>query len=169
MSASKYLLPDIFVFKSLDSVLSNLAFDHISKYVLSLKKSFKSVPFFAKSFDKDGYFDLEENDINIVITDGYLMKGLNNRFRNINNSTDVLSFPMHENGVLGEVWICPSNIKYNAGLNKETFEIELLRVVVHGMLHLYGYDHASYFSRQKKEKEEMFKIQEKVLDNLFIK
>ena len=51
--------------------------------------------------------------------------------------TDVLAFPMGEDGLLGDVVICPAE----AGRSNEDLEPELRLLVVHGTLHLLGHDH----------------------------
>jgi probable rRNA maturation factor len=51
--------------------------------------------------------------------------------------TDVLSFPMDEDGLLGDVVICPAE----AARNNPGVEAELRLLVAHGVLHLLGYDH----------------------------
>lgn len=51
--------------------------------------------------------------------------------------TDVLSFPMDEDGLLGDVVICPAE----AATNNPEVEAELRLLVAHGVLHLLGYDH----------------------------
>jgi probable rRNA maturation factor len=51
--------------------------------------------------------------------------------------TDVLSFPMDEEGLLGDVIVCPEV----AAKNNADIEAELRLLVVHGVLHLVGYDH----------------------------
>jgi probable rRNA maturation factor len=51
--------------------------------------------------------------------------------------TDVLSFPMDEEGLLGDVVVCPAE----AARNRPDLEAELRLLVVHGVLHLLGYNH----------------------------
>ncbi len=100
-------------------------------------------------------------EINIVLEDGRTIRGLNKRFRGIDSATDVLSFPL-EHG-LGEVWISPNVIQTNADKFGVSFDEELLRIAVHGILHLLGYDHKKPFDGKKKQTEEMYIIQEEIL------
>jgi probable rRNA maturation factor len=66
--------------------------------------------------------------------------------------TDVLSFPMDEEGLLGDVIVCPAE----AARNNPDIEGELRLLVTHGVLHLLGYDHedeearAAMWSRQDR-------------------
>lgn len=86
------------------------------------------------------------------------MAELNLRYRRKKGPTDVLSFPAFEAGYLGEVIICPAQVKKNARRFKEEFPREWRRVLVHGVLHLLGYDHEK--SREKailmRKKEEYY-------------
>jgi len=71
------------------------------------------------------------------------IKKLNKKFRQKNKATDVLSFNLKEENILGEVVICPEVVKEK----KE----DLKKVFIHGVLHLLGYDH----EKSEKEAEEM--------------
>jgi len=54
------------------------------------------------------------------------MKSLNNKFREIETSTDVLSFELYDNGVMGELYLCSDDISKNAKTLEHIFEKELL-------------------------------------------
>ena len=65
------------------------------------------------------------------------MAGLHLTYMEEEGPTDVLSFPMDEEGLLGDVVVCPAE----AARNRPDLEAELRLLVVHGVLHLLGYDH----------------------------
>ena len=80
------------------------------------------------------------------------IKTLNNDFRKIDNVTDVLSFPVGENGVydinpennmklLGDIVICTEVAKKQAVMYNHSLKREICFLTVHSMLHLLGYDH----------------------------
>jgi probable rRNA maturation factor len=91
------------------------------------------------------------------------MRRLNALYRGIDRPTDVLSFPMLEGGttgepaLLGDIVICMPQ----AALQAERYGVrlydELLRLLVHGLLHLLGYDHVENAAKrrrmEKKERE----------------
>jgi probable rRNA maturation factor len=94
---------------------------------------------------------------------------LNERWMEKQGPTDVLAFPMDElrpglvneepeEGVLGDLVLCPEVAERQAGAagHSTTAEIELL--TVHGILHLLGYDHA-----EPEEHQEMFGLQAELL------
>ncbi len=81
-----------------------------------------------------------------------------NKYRNVDGPTDVLSFSYNSSDLLGEIYICPQYVKENAKYFKVSFGEELVRVCVHGILHLLGYDHETNESDAKKmfEKQENY-------------
>ena len=97
--------------------------------------------------------------VSVALVNGLEMKKLNNKFRKKNKPTDVLSFAMEDGKVLGEVIICPSVVKINAEKNGIKYQQELMKVFVHGILHILGYDHEG----SKKEAARMEKKEKKYL------
>lgn len=97
------------------------------------------------------------------------IKTLNKSFRGKNSATDVLSFiPLDickaQNGFLGDIIISVDTAKKNAKEQGVAFKEELLRLSVHGVLHLLGYDHE--FNAKKKDADKMFALQEKIINKL---
>ena len=73
------------------------------------------------------------------------MEDLHERYSGEDGPTDVLAFPMGEDGLLGDVVICPAE----ARRNNEDVEAELRLLVVHGTLHLLGHDHQEAVARRE--------------------
>lgn len=77
------------------------------------------------------------------------IKQLNGRFAGNDYATDVLSFPMmddeedEEEDLLGDVVVCPTIAQRNATRVGHSLDAELDVLIVHGILHLLGYDHQS--------------------------
>ena len=69
------------------------------------------------------------------------IRKLNHQFRNINKPTDVLSFPADETDNLGDIAISVQTAAAQAKENGLTFEHEIAQLILHGLLHLSGYDH----------------------------
>lgn len=91
------------------------------------------------------------------------MRKLNREWRGKNRPTDVLSFappsvPMHAPHSWGDIVLCPSYIRSEARRRGIPFREELLRVTIHGMLHLFGHDHAT-----ARDERRMFGLQERAL------
>ena len=90
------------------------------------------------------------------------MTTLNRRHRRVQGTTDVLSFPTHDlpDGFFssedrGDIFISYPQIVRQAKTHKISVKEEFIRMLVHGILHVFGYDHAT-----KKEQQEMYPIQE---------
>ena len=94
-------------------------------------------------------------DLSIALVGQGRIRALNKKYRGKNRVTDVLAFP--GNG-LGEIVICLREVKKNAKRFNLVFEKELARVLIHGILHLLGYDHekSEIEAKKMKEKEEYY-------------
>jgi probable rRNA maturation factor len=112
--------------------------------------------------DHDGLADLarrtlrEEGagpvELSVSLVSAGEMTELHRRFAGEAEATDVLSFTMDEEGLLGDVVICP---EVAAGQNPD-IDAELRLLLVHGILHLLGYDH-----REDEERRAMWERQER--------
>lgn len=110
----------------------------------------------------------EDNyEVDVSIVNDEMIKEINNEFRNIDSATDVLSFPLGEDGVydvnpeteakmLGDIVISVDHALHHADLYGHGIEREIAFLTVHSMLHLLGYDHVKGGMEQTRmrEKEE---------------
>jgi probable rRNA maturation factor len=90
----------------------------------------------------------EKSDATIVFVSDDAIRKLNRQFRGKNYSTDVLSFPsepetfeVENEEQLGEVVISVQRAQAQARLNGLSFSKEVRQLILHGLLHLSGYDH----------------------------
>ena len=99
----------------------------------------------------------KEPELSIALVGQGRMREINKRYRKKNRVTDVLAFSDKELG-LGEIIICIREVKKNAKKYNTSFEKELAKVLIHGILHLLGYDHEKGEPEAKKmrEKEEYY-------------
>lgn len=105
-------------------------------------------------------------DLNIVSARN--ISEINKKYRKINEPTDVLSFGYvdvrdfinigEDIFYLGEIFIAPSVIKKNSVKYKTVLRKEFNRVLIHGLLHLLGYDHED----GRKKREEMESAEKKI-------
>lgn len=79
-----------------------------------------------------------KGEVAILITSRRKMQALNRSFRKKDKPTDVLSFPRPQGG---DIAICAEIARQNAGRLGHSFTEEIKVLVLHGMLHLAGYDH----------------------------
>ncbi len=116
----------------------------------------------------------EDNyEVDVSIVNDETIKEMNREFRNIDSATDVLSFPLGENGVydinpetdlkmLGDIVISVDHAIHQADLYGHGIEREIAFLTVHSMLHLLGYDHVNGGLEQTRMREK----EETVLDAL---
>ncbi len=97
------------------------------------------------------------------------IKELNKKYRNKNQATDVLSFPLEESRLkkhdilpLGDIFICLPFAVKEAERQKISLEKEMTWLTVHGFLHLLGYDHEG----SKQDVDKMVKLENKILSKL---
>ena len=88
---------------------------------------------------------------------------LNLQYRKRDYATDVLSFSSEDEGLLGELVICPAVISRQAKERGVPVREELGYMVLHGFLHLLGYDH----EKSKKEASAMFALQDKLFARIY--
>jgi probable rRNA maturation factor len=79
--------------------------------------------------------------VTVAVTTDARVRALNQRFRGVNDATDVLSFPAEEPGMLGDVVIARGVAGRQARASKHALATELRVLALHGLLHLLGYDH----------------------------
>ncbi len=121
----------------------------------------KSVEILTHTLQSEGF---KYGNILIVFGNKELLKELNNIFFNINYVTDVIAFRLNEyeeKNIEGEIYICLPVAKDNAEYFDEPYEKEIARLVIHGGLHLLGYD-----DKTKVEKRKMRSLEDKYLKEL---
>ena len=98
----------------------------------------------------------DEVELSLLLVSRDHIKQLNARFANENHATDVLAFPMMEDdedeaSLLGDVVVCPEVAEDNANRLRHSLSRELDTLVVHGTLHLLGYDHQNDDERARMD------------------
>lgn len=110
----------------------------------------------------------DDAEVDVTFVDDEQIKEYNSQFRNVDNSTDVLSFPLGENGVydtdpetnkkmLGDIVISVEHAVAQGELFGHGLRREIAYLTVHSMLHLLGYDHVDEGMQKAimREKEEI--------------
>lgn len=107
----------------------------------------------------------------VIIVDNDKIHEINKQYRGIDRPTDVISFALEEDEnyevkerLLGDIYISIDKVYEQAKEYNHSVKRELFFLVTHGFLHLLGYDHM-----EKDEEEEMFSLQEKILDSYGVK
>ena len=147
-----------------------LQIEETMEYVEFIQRVIRQV-FVEEGIDKLNLY------MNIILTNPENIRELNKKYRQIDQETDVLSFPMFEKEeieerkgkeneiqeVLGDVIISIPRVKQQAIEYGHSFERELAYMLVHGFCHLMGYDHI-----EEEDKKIMRNQEEKILEKLSI-
>jgi|LDZU01.1.fsa_nt_gi probable rRNA maturation factor len=116
------------------------------------------------------YLDATDCDLSIVIGSNADIQILNRDYRHIDAPTDVLSFvydvidPDTNSRYLGDIVISAEKLQEQALDAGHSTDKELCILIVHGILHLYGYDHEA-----ETGEAVMLPLQSKIIDTIFIK
>ena len=106
--------------------------------------------------------DGKEGEVTIRITDEDEMRSLNNRWRNIDEPTNVLSFPLHDAGapLLGDIVVCAPVLRREAVQQAKSLDAHWAHIIIHGILHLMGYDHINEKDAEIMETKETALLQD---------
>ena len=110
------------------------------------------------------HYDFKSFDINLIFTSETYVSNLKKEFFSKTQWTDVIAFPMHnknEESVEGEIYISMPTAKENAEKYNQPYAKEIARLVIHGSLHLLGYD-----DNTKKQKNDMSSLEELFLKQI---
>lgn len=132
--------------------------------------------FLFKKLEKE-----ESSELNIVFIGSGEIREINKKYRNIDKETDVLSFSYMEDKkifgfiddaesfrdefgffTVGEILICPSVAQKNLKTYDRVWNLEkeIIFLVIHGMLHIYGYDHSSDDEKKLMETKQQELLEE---------
>ena len=112
---------------------------------------------------KEGFLkSLNNKTLTLVFLDQKEAKNLNQQFRGKNYATDVLSFSSMDPNSLGELILCWPVLKKQAKEHGLSQKLELTYMVLHGLLHLLGFDHEEDEMRAK----EMFELQDAIFADI---
>ncbi len=127
-----------------------------------LKDSVKKI---SSSLEKKNIVDkvVSGKELTLVFLDKLSAKKLNWQYRQKDYPTDILSFESGDPESLGELVFCPEVLETQAKEHKQTFDQELGLMLVHGVLHLLGFDHENGGEDEKK----MMSLQDEVFKELF--
>lgn len=114
------------------------------------------------------YLNLEDTIFNVILVDDKYIREINKTYRNVDKETDVISFALEDTKdiknpvirVLGDIYVSVETAKRQAYNYYNTFEEEVRFLVVHGLMHLLGYDHMI-----KSDEIKMRSLEEEVLVN----
>lgn len=115
-------------------------------------------------------FDDVDSELSLVFTDDANIRTINSKWRHIDKATNVLSFPafpiqpgQQPGPILGDIVIARETVQREAQEENKSFDDHLSHLIVHGLLHLTGYDH-----QNDEEAKQMESLERKILASLGI-
>ena len=119
----------------------------------------------CKAFPKKYKFLNKKVTFTLLLSNNKNIKKLNKVFRKINKSTDILSFPLNKkikikkNTYLGDIIISYNYLDKPKSQDLKSFKEKVAKILIHGFLHLLGFDHKNNkdYSKMLKEENILFK------------
>ena len=141
------------------------------KWSKKIKKTEFFFNFICKSFPKKYRFSNKKLSLTLLLSNNKNIKKLNNKFRNKNKPTDILSFPFEpmikkkKQLYLGDIIISYNFMNNPKNQCLSLFKDKVIRTFIHGFLHLLGFDHIKLQDYDKMFKEEQ-KIYQSVIKRI---
>ena len=114
----------------------------------------------------------DSHEVSLVITDNDQIQQLNKRYRKIDKPTNVLAFPMQEGqfgnitpGLLGDIVISCETAQNEAKSANINLVERISQLLIHGILHLIGFDHEASESDAIKMEEKSLELLRQIEDN----
>ena len=124
----------------------------------------------CKAFPKKYKFVNKKVSLSLLLSNNKNIRKLNKDFRNKSKSTDILSFPFKEKynlskqTYIGDIIISYNYINKPKSQSSNLFERKLIKIFIHGFLHLIGFDHI-----KNKDYKKMFKEEEQIYQSVISK
>jgi len=135
--------------------MKKIEINNRTKYKIDLASAKKIIVKFARAYK------VKAEEISIAFVGDAEIKKINQAYRGLDRPTDILSFTGEED-YFGEIIINYSQIKRQAGEFGNSAREEMIFTLVHGLLHLLGYD-----DKTKKERLKMIKMGEEFIKDNF--
>ena len=109
----------------------------------------------------DNLENQDNDEISVLLTNDYEIRKLNKKYRNVNKTTNVLSFPMNNkinnlgNKMLGDIVISKDTLLKESKEKKKDLNACIAHMIVHGLLHLKGYEHQEKADAEIMENREI--------------
>ena len=138
-----------------------------SKKIKKKDVFFRSI---CKSFPKKYQFVNKKIFLTLLLSNNKSIKKLNKKFRNKNKATDILSFPFQKkvkltnNLYLGDIIISYNFVNKNTNKEIKLFKDKVIKIFIHGFLHLLGFDHIKL-----KNYNNMFQEEQKIYQSVIKK
>ena len=142
-------------------------FSEEKSWNLKIKKKEKFFNNICKFFPKKFKFINKKIYISLLLSNNNKIQKLNKKFRNKNIHTDILSFPFQKNSknlkelYLGDIIISFNYMNKPKNLNNTEFKKKVIKIFIHGFLHLLGFNHI-----KEKDYQKMFHEEQKIFNSV---
>ena len=102
--------------------------------------------------------DKDYTSVSVLLVSDDEIKEVNKKYLGHDYATDVVTFPLHEDSepIEGEIYVSLQTTERNSKTYNNSHSSEIIRVVIHGLLHLAGYEDSTSESREEMKKREDF-------------
>jgi probable rRNA maturation factor len=138
-----------------------------SKKIKNKKIFFEKI---CQNFPKEYKFINKKISFSLLLSNNKCIKKLNKHFRNKNKATDILSFPLSEKKkifkqtYIGDIVISYDFIDKPKSQDSKVFKQKLIKIFIHGFLHLLGFDHV-----KNKDYIKMLKVEKQIYQSVILK
>ena len=134
--------------------------NHTARQLPAVKKIKAALQFFEQALLQKKILSSQSAGAKLVLAfvSSLEIKKLNKKFLNKDRPTDILSFSPVEDNSLGELALCVEKIKKQAQKHQLSFEEEMAYLLLHGLLHLLGYQH----EKGGRSAKTMYQIQDEI-------
>lgn len=131
------------------------------KYLNQEEFKVDTAPFLAYIKKLAKAIEVQDGILNAVFVNDKYIRALNKAYRGKDEPTDVLSFSYGPDDLIGEVYVSVETAERQAKEHRHPLGDELIRLIVHGILHVHGYDH-----EEDEDYKKMLTVEKKVLGSL---
>lgn len=125
-----------------------------------------------KSLLKDFMNDQYQGEISIILSHDAYLHHLNKTYRHQDKATNVLSFDYgadaFDKGILGDIFLSFETLNQEAMTQQKSFQDHYSHLIIHGLLHLLGYDHEHEEEAEEMEKLEIDYLQKMNISNPYL-
>ena len=135
----------------------NISNDYSSDLQINNNQLKKNIKFLLKDYKVSNAL------VSFILTNRKKLSQLKKEYFNLDQYTDVISFNLSDNNdcIEGEIYISIDDVKENSEKFDQKFDIEFKRVLIHGVLHILGFEDTS-----DKEKKNMRNLENKYLNKI---
>lgn len=112
----------------------------------------------------ESQIEMLEGILNVIFVNDAYIQSLNKAYRGKDAPTDVLSFNYEHDpnsDLVGEVYLSVETARRQAIDHKHSFEDELIKLIIHGVLHVHGFDH-----EEDEDYKEMYEVEKSILGKI---